>query len=136
MREERRQYVIYVAGKLFDNDPVEEEFNINIARNWAEKIWLSGFTAICPHLNTLGICRKAKEDGTMTGNDFLEGDFHILDRCDGIFMIPENWKISEGAIEELAHAKQNGQMVFYKFENLLLHKWQDPWAVDLGGDNE
>ena len=127
----KRQYVIYVAGKYSGTaDQIKE--NIKIARKWAIKIWELGFTAICPHLNTMNF----EEDCSIGYNDYLEGDFHIIDRCDGMFMIPENWKISGGARDERQHAIGNGQPVFYDIVNLPLHNWVDPWAVNLQNEVE
>ncbi|MBY0313648.1 MAG: DUF4406 domain-containing protein, partial [Phycisphaerales bacterium] len=39
----------------------------------------------------------------VTAEQFIQGDLTIIDRCDGIVMIP-GWERSEGARIELDHA--------------------------------
>ena len=131
MRDERRQYVIYISGAYSGTSEQISE-NIVMARQWAIKIWEAGFTVLCPHLNTAHF----EIDCKMDYGCYIDGDLHLLDRCDAVFMIPENWKLSPGAHEEHDHAKRTDKPIFYKFENLLLYNWIDPWDVLLGGHNE
>ena len=118
MKLDRRykQPLVYVAGKYGNGDRLSREEidnNIHIARIAAIEIWEMGFAVICPHLNSYHF----GDDCELTHEQYLEGDFRILDGCDIIYMLP-NWKESEGAKLEHAYADENDIIIVYEIEEL------------------
>lgn len=106
--------LIYLAGKYSG----DVDANIAEARRWAVKLWEAGYAVICPHLNTAHMeidCKAQYED-------YLRGDFMMIERCDAIFLLP-NWQDSSGATREREHAIANGIHV----EDLSQQGWQ-MWA--------
>ena len=114
----KRKILIYIAGP-YSGDIKE---NIIKARNASIKIWNSGFTGVCPHMNTAHFEIDCKCDY----QDYLEGDMEILKRCDGIFML-KDWMLSKGAREEHDLADARDMPIFYEadrgYEDLLIYDW-------------
>lgn len=109
----KRNYVIYVAGKY--TAPTKEEVQENVleARQYAIEVWKLGYTAHCPHLNTAFF-----DEGTeLDYEDFMTGDFELIKRSDGVIMMP-NWTDSMGATREREHAIKLGKPVFHSLEEL------------------
>lgn len=90
--------LLYVAGPY--RGQIDE--NIGKARTVAIAIWRAGHVALCPHLNTANFEAHAPE---LVQEIYLEGDYAMLARCDGIVMVP-GWEGSEGARAELAYARR------------------------------
>ncbi len=86
--------------------------NVNKARKVARKVWLSGFTAICPHLNT-----DFEDNLLIPHEEYLKGDLEILIRCNVILML-ENWENSKGARQEHDEAHAIGIPILYSVESL------------------
>ena len=112
-----RNFLIYISGKYTDDTHEKISQNIKLAREHAKKIWELGFTAICPHLNTMHF----EEDANLQYRDYLDGDYELVRRSDGIYMLP-NFKNSKGALEELDLAILEGKKVFLKLEDLVKFK--------------
>lgn len=112
---DNRDKVIYVSG-LYTTGDISE--NIALARKYAIKIWEEGFTALTPHLNTAHF----EEDCSCMYSDYIDGDIVLVNRCDGVFMLP-NWELSNGARIERDHAKSCGFPVFESWENLIRYEW-------------
>lgn len=121
---------IYVAGKYSGSTSEEVACNIAIARKWSIEIWQAGFNAFCPHLNSAHF----EEYTDVSWDEYLDAYLHAVDRCDGVFMIPENWEASTGARIEHDHAKNIGLPVFYDIENMRRFEWFTPWDTIGGGD--
>lgn len=107
--------LLYVAGKYkgygdgqLVTEEMDKENNISLARDVAIKLWNMGFTVICPHLNTLDF----EFDTHLENKDFVKRDLLIVERCDGIVMLP-NWAESRGAVTELDHAAKHGLRIFF-----------------------
>lgn len=100
--------LLYISGPYRSDKGVNGiAQNIQKAREIARRLWLCGYAVICPHLNT----------GLMDGPDipdqvWLEGDFEMVKRCDGIVMM-YGWEHSEGATAEHGVAQSNGLKIFY-----------------------
>jgi hypothetical protein len=114
-----RDIVVYVSGKYSAKTRKGVEKNVELARQYATKIWDLGFTVICPHTNTDNfekLCKNTKY------NDFMDGDLELLERSDILFMMP-NWKDSEGAKKELEYAKHaRNKIILYDIGILELLK--------------
>ena len=95
--------VLYTAGRYSG----EIDINIQKAREIAIKLWEMGYAVVCPHLNSAHMERdcKAKYE------DFLAGDFEIIERCNAVIMIP-GWQNSNGACKEKLHAEKMGIPVY------------------------
>ena len=113
----RRDLLVYVSGKYTDETTDKVRENILVAREYALAIWELGFTAICPHLNTAHF----EESKVLGYDDYIEGDLAMLERCDGIYMLP-NWKDSNGAKIELEYAVSEKLPVFHNLRTLDM--WQ------------
>ncbi len=112
----KRNKIIYVSGK-YSGKPEEITENIKIAREYSIKIWMEGFTALCPHLNTFNF----EEDSNLEYKDYIEGDLELLVRCDAIFMLPK-WEESKGAKIEKKFAEDNNIPVFYEVSQIDNHR--------------
>lgn len=105
-----RHKVIYISGKYTIGNTKE---NINKAREMAIKVWESGFTALCPHLNSGHF-----ESNDISYDDFIKGDLELLNRCDAILMLPE-WEESKGANLEFEFARDFHIPIFLSLEGLI-----------------
>ena len=97
--------VTYIAGPYTNADMFIQCQNIRHARDVAQRMWLEGKAAICPHLNT------AWFEGDR--QIFIDGDLEILSRCDSIYML-KGWRGSEGAKGELDLARRMGLAIGYE----------------------
>jgi len=109
--------VIYLAGKYTGDIAA----NIQTARNYAIRLWESGYAVVTPHLNTAHF----EKDCLCDYKDYMEGDLAILERCDEIWMLP-NWQDSPGAKLEQQHALKKGITVCYCDTNTI------PFCLDPG----
>jgi nucleoside 2-deoxyribosyltransferase len=105
--------LIYVAGAYTGN--VDE--NIVAARKVAIALWEKGHAVICPHLNSAHM----EKDCKATWQDYLNGDFNIISRCDALVMV-DNWKGSKGATMECAYATSLGIPIYYAPDLPDLHR--------------
>lgn len=99
--------VVYISGPI--SAPTEWErtlHTLNGARLCAELWKMDGISPICPHLNS------AFMGGLVSYDKFIAGDLAVLDRCDGIVMMP-GWGNSNGANIERSRALGLGMPVFY-----------------------
>jgi len=136
-----RNKLIYVAGKyspksIKNSERVPEYIqkrvyhdrikkNIEFAREHAVKIWESGFTAIVPHLNTFHF----EDDCNCNYEDYMVGDFEILSRCDGIYLLP-NYAESPGALRERRQARHLRLPMFHNLKELIEYNWEVPSKED------
>lgn len=99
MSENKFKKVAYVAGpySTTSNGKTVEE-NIRTAEEIAERLWLHGIVALCPHKNTSGF-----EKLGLPNKDFVDGDLLLVERCDMV-VLTEDWHLSKGAIREVARA--------------------------------
>ena len=106
--QRRRKKLIYTAGpyrsKLGIHGVVQ---NIREAEEWMTMLWVNGASVICPHKNT------ALLDGIygLKGEDWLDGDFVQVERCDALFLLP-GWETSDGTRQEIEVAKAAGIRIF------------------------
>jgi hypothetical protein len=109
--------VIYIAGKYRDK---RGEYyvmqNIRKAELAALDVWELGAVAICPHKNT------AFFDGArgINNDTWLKGDIEILSRCDALYLVENNWKHSEGTLEELKYARNHNIPILLTYKELTL----------------
>jgi len=99
--------LLYVAGKYAGKDEAEKMANIGLAKQAAIELWNDGHAVICPHLNTHDFEYYTK----LSNRDFVMLDLLIVERCDGIVMLP-NWRESGGAIKEMFHASSHGLSIY------------------------
>jgi len=98
--------VIYVSGAI---SPTAEcpDFQKNVEDAWqiGKRLWLRGYTAIVPHLNTKF---TAEETADYNGlyDSLIAGDCELIKRCNYIYMM-NNFRYSRGALLELAFAIKN-----------------------------
>ena len=91
--------LLYIAGPLRSSTREKVEQNIAKAKKVGIEVWERGHVAHTPHLNTYWM----DDECTLTAEDYIRGDLLIVERCDGVVMLP-GWSASEGAIEEYKHA--------------------------------
>lgn len=108
----KRDLLVYVAG------PFRSPYgfhgivqNIRRAEAVALELWLAGYTAVCPHLNT------ANFQDSLPDDVWLDGDLRILERCDAVFLVP-GWESSSGTNAEIRHAKEIGIPVFADLDKI------------------
>jgi hypothetical protein len=87
--------IVYLAGKYSG----EVDANIASARKIAIELWEKGYTVVCPHLNTAHF----EVDCSCRYDDYMNGDYEIIGRCDAVVMLP-NWHDSPGAKLEFEYA--------------------------------
>lgn len=109
MSKDKRSIVVYISGKYSG----DIENNIRVARQYAIQVWERGYTALCPHLNTVNFER----DCTCEYNDYIMGDLALLEFCDIILMLPD-WQSSTGAKIEHDFASKKGLKIIYSLEEL------------------
>lgn len=106
--------VVYVAGPYREGENRTVETNIKNAREYAVKLWVTGYWVLTPHLNTAHMELFAPEVSDKQYRDFY---LHMLQFCDAVFAIPR-WSSSEGSIEEVKLAAKLEIPVFYDLEDL------------------
>lgn len=117
--------LIYIAGKFRAPTPWLVEQNVRTAEEWMLKIWKLGAVGVCPH--TMG----RFTDKELQDNLVLDGTLELLRRCDAVFMIPDNWKMSSGAITERQEAIKMKIPVFYSYEEVK--EWVDAYHASKAG---
>ena len=115
-----RKKIIYVSGKYSASTSEQIQENILTARSYAILIWEKGYTALCPHLNTLNF----EEHSSLEYDDYIEGDLELISRCNGVFMLPD-WIDSKGANIEREYATNIGLPVFYDLDVLEEYIWRE-----------
>jgi hypothetical protein len=101
--------LLYTAGAYSANAGVGTvDENIAVARDVAVTLWDMGYTVICPHLNTAHF----DDEIDLPNEVYVDRDLLIVERCDGIVMMPK-WQQSRGAVRELEHALKHELEVFY-----------------------
>ena len=103
--------VIYIAGKYTAPNQKTKKKNIKNAEEAAKAVWKRGMAAICPHLNT------KNWDNLLDTEEFLEGFFSIVKKCDAVLML-NGWKDSTGAEAEHWLATTYNVPVFYSVNEL------------------
>lgn len=96
--------VIYVSGPFSADNNWEIEQNIRRAESLSLEVWKEGCAAICPHANSRFF------NGTLTYEEWLQGDLEILSRCDGVIVV--SGPRSKGVLEEIALARSLFMKVF------------------------
>lgn len=113
--------LVYVAGAFRAPTHWWVEQNIRIAESHAITIWKAGAVGICPH--AMGrFYDKEIPDGVV-----LSGTLALMKRCDAVFMVPENWKQSSGAVAERQAALKLEIPIFYDMAELKT--WIDALSV-------
>src|SRR3990167_5052970 len=105
----KREIIVYISGSYSG----EISNNIQKARETAIKVWETGYTAFCPHLNTIHF----ENDCKCVYEDYIAGDIEIINRCNALLMV-EGWEQSEGANTEHDYAKGYGLPIFYSIDEL------------------
>ena len=100
--------LLYVSGPYSAPCREKQAENIEAAKAVAAKLWKAGHAVICPHANTAFF--EEIEPG-ITCDQYIQGDLEILERCDGLVLLP-NWYESKGSIIEHDHALRNGVPVY------------------------
>ena len=101
--------LIYTAGPYSQTAGVGTvEENIQRAKDIAVILWDKGYTVLCPHLNTAGFETLT----SLSNKDFVDRDLEMVERCDGIVMLPY-WESSLGAVRELECARNAGLQVWF-----------------------
>jgi len=83
-----------------------------------------GAVPLIPHTNTAFFA------GELSDEFWLDATQELLERCDGILMIP-GWQFSDGAIEEREVARAFGMEVFY-VDNLNWEAQLGRWIAEKG----
>ena len=100
--------IIYIAGPI--RSKTFFGYLLNVFRAWkaAVRLWRLGWAVVCPHMNSLFMCRRGMPEGL-----FLEGDLDILRNCDAIVML-KGWENSVGAEGELEEAQLFKLRIYYQ----------------------
>lgn len=102
--------LIYVAGPYRAKTPWQVEQNIHAARAFGVTLAKLGAYPVIPHSNT------AHFDGEADDALWLAGTLRLVEKCDGVVMLP-TWRQSSGAQAEHAKAIDLGMPVFVAREN-------------------
>jgi len=106
--KEKWTKVCYVAGPYRAANIHLQIKHIRAAEEIGKELWFYGFVPIIPHKNA-----ELMEGAYGLGHkEFLKGDLAILDLCSFVVVIP-GWQYSEGTLEEIKRAQNNGQPIFY-----------------------
>jgi len=105
---------LYISGAISADSREKVDANIALARTWAYKIWQeTDWGVFCPHMNDMGA-----HDYGISYEQLMAFDLAMINKCDALFMIPENWQNSRGAKVEYFHAKHYGKPVFFTLEEI------------------
>lgn len=73
----------------------------------------------CPHLNSWEF-EKEERVSSITWEDYMAMDLHILDLCSGILMI-DGWEGSKGAVAERQFALMNNIPFYHSIKEIPAH---------------
>src|SRR5438132_12844106 len=88
--------ILYVASPYRGN----LVYNIRRTREASAAIWRMGHVALCPHANTAHFDTFFPD---IPDEAYLSSDLLLLERCDGLVLVP-GWQQSSGAKAERDHA--------------------------------
>ena len=115
-RIKRRNKVVYVAGPFRAKTDYERVQNIRAAEAVAYKLWVMGFTVICPHMNT------ANMEGLISDEEILAGDMELLKRSDFVVSIlpfgDEKIMKSVGTQNEFRYADSINKPIYDNFNTI------------------
>ena len=106
--------LIYIVGPLRAENSYLVEQNVRKAESVSLELWKLGFAVICPHMNTRNFVNVLGDND----KTFLEGDFEMIKRCDGVFCL-EGFRKSEGSLAEVKCANVNNVPVFDEMEIMI-----------------
>ena len=93
---------IYISGKMKDKD-----YHVGFAL--AEEALIDkGHIAVNPAVLPKGL----------DSNKYMPICLSMVDSCDAIVMIEDDWKDSQGAMLEMQFAKYQGKMVYFDIEDV------------------
>lgn len=101
--------VLYIAGAYKAPTFTETDRHIARARGVAAAVWRAGHAAICPHMNTAHFDRFVPD---IPDEAYLAGYLDVLDRCDGVVVVPGS-EDSGGTRDEIDRAHTQGKPVWY-----------------------
>jgi hypothetical protein len=104
---ELRGFKVYIIGPYTGKDEGEIDRNVNNAMEWADRVWLTGMTAVCPHLNS----GRAEKRFDLAQEQYYIGYNSVLIGCDAGLILPNSDK-SKGAKGEIKKAGENGIALF------------------------
>ena len=114
---------IYVAGPLTGDFQAEIAANIRRARDAYDRLCDMGHMPYCPHTQS-GHRARTREELHASGDVdaeyqrwVVENDFHWLDACDAILLLP-GWENSRGSRMELARATERNMLIFKNMEEV------------------
>lgn len=119
--------LLYIAGKYSG----DVDANIAQARAIAGLLWERGHAVICPHMNTAHF----DDDFDVTWEQYLQGDFNMIARCDGMVMV-ENWRDSKGAKMEYDYACLLKMPVWFAPDLPEIHKTEINSPIQCQGFRE
>lgn len=111
----RKKKLIYVAGAL-NADACTYIQNLHRMIKYDNKIRAIGFSTFCPGYDILG--------GLLAGNweyeNYFKNNQAILERCDGMFLVP-GWNSSKGTAKEIDGANKLEIPIFVNAENMVCY---------------
>jgi|ETNvirnome_2_130_1030620.scaffolds.fasta_scaffold00290_19 hypothetical protein len=117
---------LYLSGPITStagNSLWALEQNVRVAEEVYLALLQTGVCApLCPHTMSRFFV------GEIGWNAFMKVDLELLERCDGLLLLP-NWDLSSGAMQEVNHAKQMEQP-------FPLFAVGGPPAAGIGGINQ
>jgi nucleoside 2-deoxyribosyltransferase len=97
--------LVYIAGPYRAASPWQVEQNIRAAEDLAVKVHAVGMFAVCTHPMTRFM------DGATDDEHMLVGTLELMRRCDAV-ILTRDWRLSSGAVAEVAEATRLGIPVF------------------------
>lgn len=110
-----RSFLIYVAGPYTAARDKDMNENVSRACDVAADLWALGYTPVIPHVNFNHLRHTADY------SDIMEACLAILQRCDGIYMMP-GWRDSQGATTEYDFANDRMKIVFLQMSDVVAHR--------------
>lgn len=101
---------LYICGPMKAKTGWEREKNIRRAEGVALELLKAGAAVFCPH----SMCRNF--DAELSLDEWLERDFAVLNRCDGLVLVHPSWMTSAGARAEEQQARNRGIRTFQMYD--------------------
>lgn len=108
---------IYIAGKLRTPLFINYVENCRVMCEVAREVQKAGFAIYVPCWDLLQVMLLPG----ITFDNLFDNSVEWLEVCDAMLVVGDNWRTSQGTLNEIRRAEKQGIPVFYNLDDLMKH---------------